>query len=104
MGYPPNSKQGELDESLLRVDGYTYDEHGDDVVSLLEENARLRGLAVKLTELILRNVVIEGDGSSLTGNALACVVGTSLCIKPLPGAHARAPVCFDRTAVSTSTP
>ena len=28
----------------------------DDVVSLLEENARLRKLVVKLSELVLRNV------------------------------------------------
>ena len=32
------------------------DEHADDVLSLLEENARLRGLVVKLSNLILRNV------------------------------------------------
>jgi hypothetical protein len=36
---------------------YTCDEPADDVVSLLEENARLRGLVVKLSELILRNVL-----------------------------------------------
>jgi len=29
-------------------------------VSLLEENARLRGLVVKLTDLILRNVADRG--------------------------------------------
>jgi hypothetical protein len=33
------------------------DEHNDDVHSLLEENARLRGLLVELSELIRRNVV-----------------------------------------------
>jgi hypothetical protein len=32
------------------------DEHADDVLSLLEENVRLRGLVVKLSNLILRNV------------------------------------------------
>jgi hypothetical protein len=32
------------------------DEHSDNVLSLLEENARLRGLVVKLTDLILKNV------------------------------------------------
>ena len=35
-----------------------FDEYvGDDVVSLLEENARLRKLVVRLSELVLRNVV-----------------------------------------------
>jgi hypothetical protein len=31
-------------------------EHDDDVHSLREENARLRGLVIKLSELVLRNV------------------------------------------------
>jgi hypothetical protein len=44
-------KQDLLDESPLRGNEYT-----DDVLSLLEENARLRGLVVKLSNLILRNV------------------------------------------------
>jgi hypothetical protein len=64
--YPPDSKQefldeqGCLDESLLRNDEDSYDEHSDGVTSLLEENARLRGLVVKLTDLILRNVADRG--------------------------------------------
>ena len=33
------------------------DERGDDITSLLEENARLRGLLVKLSDLVLKNVV-----------------------------------------------
>ena len=33
------------------------DEHAEDVRSLLEENARLRGLLVQLSNLILKNVV-----------------------------------------------
>ena len=33
------------------------DAHTDDVHSLLEENARLRGLLVQLSDLIRRNVV-----------------------------------------------
>jgi hypothetical protein len=33
------------------------DEHTDEVRSLLEENARLRGLLVQLSDLIRRNVV-----------------------------------------------
>jgi hypothetical protein len=33
------------------------DECGDDIPSLLEENARLRGLLVKLSDLLLKNLV-----------------------------------------------
>jgi hypothetical protein len=40
------------DESALRGD-----EHSDDVHLLLEENARLRGLLVQLSDLIRRNVI-----------------------------------------------
>jgi hypothetical protein len=76
IAYPPHNKQDRLDESPLRGDESTDvlslleenarlrgdesplwdDEHTDDVLSLLEENARLRGLVVKLSNLILRNV------------------------------------------------
>jgi hypothetical protein len=55
--YSPYSTQERLDGSPLGCDEYTYDEHTGDVVSLLEENARLRRLVVKLSDLILRNVV-----------------------------------------------
>jgi hypothetical protein len=58
--YPPDGKRGSLqeclDESSLRGEEFTEDEHPKDVISLLEENARLRGLVVKLTDLILKNV------------------------------------------------
>jgi hypothetical protein len=63
--YPPDSeqefldKQGCLDETPLRGEEYE-DECSDDVLSLLEENARLRGIVVKLTELILRSVADRG--------------------------------------------
>jgi hypothetical protein len=65
--YPPDGKrefldeQGCLEEPPLR-DEYDSDDDrsSDDVVSLLEENARLRGLVVKLTDLILRNVADRG--------------------------------------------
>ncbi len=50
--YPPHSKQKRLDESPLRGD---YDEHTDDVMSLLEENALLRRLLVKL-DLVFRKI------------------------------------------------
>jgi hypothetical protein len=52
---PPRSLLGNAlrgDESSLWDD-----EHTEDVRSLLEENARLRGLVVQLSNLILKNVV-----------------------------------------------
>jgi hypothetical protein len=60
--YPPDNKQEFLDKqeyldaAPLRGDEYTDDEGSDGIISLLEENARLRGLVVKLTDIILRNV------------------------------------------------
>ncbi len=75
MNHPPRNKQcrrGEpslwaeptddalpLLEDTLREDepSLWVDEHTDDVHSLLEENARLRGLLVQLSDIILRNVV-----------------------------------------------
>jgi hypothetical protein len=53
-------EQGCLDESLLHDDGFTDDEHSDDIVLLLEENARLRGIVVKLTDIILKSVADRG--------------------------------------------
>jgi hypothetical protein len=59
--YPTDSKQELLDEqecldeSLLRDEEFT-DERSDDVVLLLEENARLRGIVVRLTDIILKRV------------------------------------------------
>ena len=45
-------------ENALRGNGSSLwdDEHTEDVRSLLEENARLRGLVVQLSNLILKNV------------------------------------------------
>ena len=76
MNNPPRNKQGRpgepslwankpADDALppledaLREDepSLVVDEHTDDVHSLLEENARLRGLSVQLSDLIRRNVV-----------------------------------------------
>jgi hypothetical protein len=76
--YPTHNKQGRRDKPRVRGDEYTDetlslpaednklragepalrgDEYADDILlSLLEENARLRGLVVKLSNLILRNV------------------------------------------------
>ena len=64
--YPPDSKQefleqqGCLDETLLADEEFTDDEHSDDNVSLLEENARLRGIVVRLTGIILRSIADRG--------------------------------------------
>jgi hypothetical protein len=55
--YPPHSTQERRDGSPLGCDEKTYDGHRGEAVSLLEENARLRRLVVRLSELILRNVV-----------------------------------------------
>jgi len=55
--HPPHTTQGRLERAPLG-DEDCFDEYTDnDVVSLLEENARLRKLVVKLSELVLRNVV-----------------------------------------------
>lgn len=64
--YPPDSKQEFLDaqeyfdESPLRDEDYSDDEQSDGVTSLLEENARLRALVVRLTDLVLRSVADRG--------------------------------------------
>jgi hypothetical protein len=50
----------ELDTSSFGPDEFTDDDYSDDdVVSLLEENARLRKLVVRLSEIVLRNVADE---------------------------------------------
>jgi hypothetical protein len=60
--YPPDRKQEFLDQqkcldqSPVRAEEYTDDGYSDGVISLLEENAQLRGLVIKLTDLILKNV------------------------------------------------
>ncbi len=71
--YPAQDQHDCRGESRLRSDEYSEqnplrgddspmrdDEHGDEVLSLLEENARLRGLVVKLSNIILRNVADQG--------------------------------------------
>jgi hypothetical protein len=64
--YPPDGrrefldKQECVDEAPHRDEEYEDDECSDAVLSLLEENARLRGLVVKLTEIILRSVAERG--------------------------------------------
>jgi hypothetical protein len=58
--YPPDREQDFLDETQLGDDDFASDECSDGVTSLLEENARLRGLVVKLTDIILKTVVDRG--------------------------------------------
>ena len=63
--YPPErnqeflEEQGCLDESS-RCEEEFNSEHSEDVIALIEENARLRGLVVKLTGLILKSVTDRG--------------------------------------------
>ena len=53
--YPPRGNP-RIDQSPRRGDEYTFYEHADNVLSLLEENARLRGLVVRLSTIILKSV------------------------------------------------
>jgi hypothetical protein len=54
---PLQNIQERIDGSPFGRDDDTFDEFtDDDVVSLLEENARLRKLVVRLSEIVLRNV------------------------------------------------
>ena len=54
---PLHNALDEFDGSSFGPDDFTDDDHsGDDIVSLLEENARLRKLVVRLSEIVLRNV------------------------------------------------
>lgn len=64
--YPPDRKQEfrdeleYLNESPLHDEDYGDDDHSDGVTSLLEENARLRALVVRLTDLVLKSVAERG--------------------------------------------
>jgi hypothetical protein len=60
QAHPSHSRPERGDGSQPGCDGYSDDEPTGDVVSMLEENARLRSLVVKLSEIILRNVVDRG--------------------------------------------
>jgi hypothetical protein len=54
---PQQNVQERIDGTSFGRDDDTFDEFADDdVVSLLEENARLRKLVVRLSEIVLRNV------------------------------------------------
>ena len=54
---PLHNIQERIDGSPFGREDDTFDEFtDDDVVSLLEENARLRKLVVRLSEIVLRNV------------------------------------------------
>lgn len=53
----PHSTQTGIDGSPLGRDDFADDDYmSDDIVSLLEENARLRKLVLSLSEMVLRNV------------------------------------------------
>ena len=54
----PADEASLLGENVLREDEQALwdDEHADQVHSLLEENARLRGLLVQLSDIIRRNI------------------------------------------------
>lgn len=56
---PSDTTQEPLDISSFMHEDFTDDECSDDIVSLLEENARLRKLVVRLSEIVLRNVADE---------------------------------------------
>lgn len=64
--YPPDRKQEfrdeleYLNELPLHDEDYADDDHSDGVTSLLEENARLRALVVRLTGLVLKSVAERG--------------------------------------------
>ena len=54
---PLHNALNEVDGVSFGPDDFTDDEYcDDDVVSLLEENARLRKLVIRLSEIVLRNV------------------------------------------------
>jgi hypothetical protein len=57
MGRPAShGTQGRRVKAPPGRDGFDYDKYTDVVVSLLEENARLRRLVISLSELVLRNI------------------------------------------------
>ena len=63
--YPPDGHQEFLEEQGCHDESpceneFNSNEHSEDVIALIEENARLRGLVVKLTGLILKSVTDRG--------------------------------------------
>jgi hypothetical protein len=52
---PQNERDRHLDSQPLAAEESV--QESVDVLSLIEENARLRGLVVKLSELVLKNVL-----------------------------------------------
>jgi hypothetical protein len=54
--FPQGSNQKRHNESPLRGDEHSFDESTDENLLLLEENARLRGLVVRLSSIILKSV------------------------------------------------
>jgi hypothetical protein len=59
---PSDNTQEPLDITSFMQEDFTDDEGvSDDMVSLLEENARLRKLVIRLSEIVLRNVADESS-------------------------------------------
>jgi hypothetical protein len=56
-GYPTSKEANGIGESRPPYDGCLDAESDTDVVSLLEENARLRALVIQLSGLVLKHVV-----------------------------------------------
>jgi hypothetical protein len=54
--YLSESDQERRDASPFRGDEHSFDENEQDTLSLLEENARLRRLVVRLSSIILKSV------------------------------------------------
>ena len=51
IAYPPRNERDRLDQTPHRGDDYT-----DDILSLLEKNAQLRGLVAKLSNIVRKSV------------------------------------------------
>lgn len=87
--YLPHSKQelldegDRLDESPPGDEELVDDEHSDGIASLREENARLRGIVVKLTGLILRSVADRGNAASRTAHGNHICFETAVVLRGL---------------------
>jgi hypothetical protein len=64
--YPASSNRKQVSSSsTVREDAVWDQERDTERTALIEENARLRGLVVQLSNLVLRNVVDQYSTSSL---------------------------------------
>ena len=69
-----------LNESPLHDEDYADDDHSDGVTSLLEENARLRALVVRLTGLVLKSVADLCRAAKRDSDIVARVGGEEFAI------------------------